>query len=366
MTRIHAICRVNTTESFKEEIIMKAMVLETFGGPENFQWKDWPTPEAKAGDVLIRIRAVSVNPVDYKMRAGHLPIPLPDVLGRDVAGRVEAVGDGVTEFQPGDEVFAVLFGPRSNGAYAQYVSTPAAFVCPKPDALSFTQAACLGVAGMTAYDAVMNKGKVLSGESVLVAGGAGGVGSFAVPLIGYHDPAAIIATAGDEKSAGHLTRQLGIDPNRLLNYRELSLEQMAARIAELTNGKGVNVAFDFVGGEMKKLCFDATCFDGRIVSIVEEPPEFDFNIWRADISPFFAKSGTYHFVALSARARNGGPDDWGVYRGIMSDLASLVSSGKIELPKLNELGELSEDTIREAHTLQESGRVKGKLVMQVA
>jgi NADPH2:quinone reductase len=141
---------------------------------------------------------------------------------------------------------------------------------------------------------------------------------------------------------------------------------MASRIAELTDGKGVNAAFDFVGGDMKKLCFDATCFDGRIISIVEEPPEFDFNIWRADTSPFFAKSGTYHFVALSARARNGGPDDWGVYRGIMSDLASLVSSGKIKLPKLNELGELSEDTIREAHTLQESGRVKGKLVMQVA
>ena len=120
---------------------MKAMVLETFGGPENFQWKDWPMPEAKAGDVLIRVQAVSVNPVDYKMRAGHLPIPLPDVLGRDVAGSVEAVGDGVTEFQPGDEVFAVLFGPRSNGAYAQYVSTPAAFVCPKPDALSFTHPA---------------------------------------------------------------------------------------------------------------------------------------------------------------------------------------------------------------------------------
>lgn len=345
---------------------MKAMVLENFGGPENFQWKDWPTPEAKAGEVLIRIQAVSVNPVDYKMRAGHLPIPLPDVLGRDVAGRVEAVGGGVTEYQPGDEVFAVLFGPRSNGAYAQYVSTPAAFVCRKPDALSFTQAACLGVAGMTAYEAVMKMGNVHAGESVLVAGGAGGVGSFAVPLIGYHDPAAIIATAGDEKSAEHLTRQLGIDPDRLLNYRELSLEQMAARIAELTNGKGVNVAFDFVGGEMKKLCFDATCFDGRIVSIVEEPPEFDFNIWRADISPFFAKSGTYHFVALSARARNGGPDDWGVYRGIMTDLASLVSSGKIKLPKLTELGELSEGTIREAHTLLESGRAKGKLVMQVA
>jgi NADPH2:quinone reductase len=89
---------------------MKAMVLEEFGGPEKFQWKEWPTPEVKPGEVLIRIRAVSVNPVDYKMRAGHLPIPLPDVLGRDVAGIIEAVGEGAAEFRAGDEVFAVLFG----------------------------------------------------------------------------------------------------------------------------------------------------------------------------------------------------------------------------------------------------------------
>jgi NADPH2:quinone reductase len=84
---------------------MKAMVLEKFGGPENFQWKDWPTPEVKQGEMLIRIQAVSVNPVDYKMRAGHLPIPLPDVLGRDAAGTVEDVGEGVTEFRVGDNVF---------------------------------------------------------------------------------------------------------------------------------------------------------------------------------------------------------------------------------------------------------------------
>ena len=344
---------------------MKAMVVEEFGGPEKFQWKEWPTPEARPGEVLIRIRAVSVNPVDYKMRAGHLPIPLPDVLGRDVAGNIEAVGQGVVEFCAGDEVFAVLFGPRSNGAYAQYVAVPAAFVCPKPDRLSFQQAACLGVAGMTAYDAVVNKGRIQRGETVLVTGGAGGVGSFAIPLMGYCGVTSIIATAGGDKSADHLINNLDIDSNNLIDYQKLSLEQMAARVKELTKGQGVAVAFDFVGGDMKKLCFNATAFDGRVVSTVEEPPEFDFNIWRADVSPLFAKSGTYNFVALSARARNGRPDDWGVYRDMMAGLSRLVEAGHITLPKITDLGELSEDTIREAHAMLEGGHVKGKLVLAV-
>ena len=344
---------------------MKAMVLEEFGGPEKFQWKEWSTPQVKPGEVLIRIRAVSVNPVDYKMRAGHLPIPLPDVLGRDVAGAIEAVGEGVTEFRVGDEVFAVLFGPRSNGAYAQYVSVPAAFVCPKPDRLSFQQAACLGVAGMTAYDAVVNKGRIQRGETVLVTGGAGGVGSFAMPLMRYCGVTSIIATTGGDESADHLINNLGIDSNHLIYHQQLSLEHMEARIREMTEGQGVAVAFDFVGGDMKKLCFNAAAFDGRVVSTVEEPPEFDFNIWRADVSPLFAKSGTYNFVALSARARNGGPDDWGVYRDMMAGLSRLVEAGHLSLPKATDLGELNEDNIRKAHTMLEGGHVKGKLVLKV-
>ena len=344
---------------------MKAMVTEKFGGPQNFCWKDWPDPVAKSGEVLIRIKAVSVNPVDYKMRSGHLPIPLPDVLGRDVAGTVEAVGEGVSEFKAGDEVFAVLFGPRSNGAYAQFVSTPAPFVCLKPDGLSFQQAACLGVAGMTAYEAVVNKANIQKGETVLAVGSAGGVGSFAIPLIQNCAAGSIIATAGSDASVEHLVSTMGLSVDHIIRYKELTREQIEDRVRELTDGQGVAVAFDFVGGEMKKLCFNAAGFDGRIVSIVEEPPGFDFNIWRADISPFFAKSGTYHFVALSARARNGAPPDWSVYPQIMNRLAALVHTGKVALPKATELGQMTEETLGRAHTQLEAGHVKGKLVLQV-
>jgi NADPH2:quinone reductase len=174
-----------------------------------------------------------------------------------------------------------------------------------------------------------------------------------------------LVTAGSDESVERLVNRLGIDSHHIIRYQWKNLKQLAARIRELTDGKGVAVAFDFVGGDMKELCFHATGFDGRVVSIVEEPPEFEFNIWRSDISPLFAKSGTYHFVALSARARNGGSEDWGVYRELMAELTALIETGQVTLPKATELGELSEVTIREAHRLLETGHAQGKLVLKV-
>ncbi len=345
---------------------MKAMVIDSFGGVENFHWMAYPMPEPNAGEVRIRIEAISVNPVDYKMRKGLIPGDLPAILGRDVAGTIDAVGQGVSDLKIGDPVFAVLFGPRSNGAYAQYVTTASAFVSHRPEELAASRAATLGVAGLTAYFSVITSGGIQPGQSVLFAGGAGGVGSFAIPLARYRGAGAILATAGSQESTDHLVNHLGIDGDHIIDYSGQSIEQMDARIRELTNGKGVSTAFDFVGGDMKKLCFQATGFDGRVVSIVEEPPDFDFNIWRADISPLFAKSGSYHFVATSARARNGGPKDWTVYRETMAELVDLVDSGKLGLPTVTELGALSEETIRKAHTLLEAGHVKGKLSLTVS
>ncbi len=344
---------------------MKAMVIDSFGGVENFHWQEFPIPEPKPGEVRIRIIAISVNPVDYKMRKGLIPVDLPAVLGRDAAGVIDAVGDGVTGFKIGDSVFAVLFGPRSNGAYAQYVTTDSNFVSHKPEGLAFTRAATLGVAGLTAYFSVVTNGKVQPGDTILITGGAGGVGSFAVPLARYRGAASILATAGSSESADHLVNNLGIDRNHIIDYSGRTVEQMDASIKELTNGNGVSAAFDFVGGDMKKLCFHAIRFDGRVVSIVEEPPDFEYNIWRADISPLFAKSGSYHFVATSARARNGEPKHWTIYRKTMSELVNLVGSGKLALAKVNEIGVFSEETIREAHTMLEAGHVKGKLALTV-
>ncbi len=342
---------------------MKAMILDRFGGVDGLRWGQWPMPQPGAGEVRIRIRAVSVNPVDCKMRKGLLAIPLPNVLGRDVAGVVDAVGDGVREFRAGDEVVAVLFGPRSNGAYAQYVTTAAAFVASKPAGLSDGQAAVLGVAGLTAYAAV-GKGAIQPGEAALVAGGAGGVGSFALSLLRHRGATPILATVGGDASAQHLAQTQGLAEGHLIRYRELNLEQMAERVRDLTRGRGVAAAFDFVGADMKRLCFAATGFDGRVVSVVEEAPGFDLDIWRAG-GPLFEKSGSYHFVALSARGRNGGPGDWGGYRRGLTELGALVQTRKVALPMITEMGPLNEANLGQAHELLESGRAKGKLVLTV-
>ena len=346
--------------------MMQAMALKAFGGADNLRWSEWPLPDPKAGEVRIRVHAISVNPVDVKMRLGRIPVELPVVLGRDVAGTIDALGEGVTRFEVGDSVFAVLFGQRSNGAYAQYVSTPAAFVRLKPSGVSDAQAAALGVAGLTAYESVMRKAHVRAGEAVLVAGGAGGVGSFAIPLLRHVGASPILVTTGNDQSAAYLRQTMKIPDDDLVHYRGRSLDELESAVRARTDHRGATVTFDFVGGEMKKLCFRAIDFDGRVVSIVEESPGFELDIWRLDRSPLLARSGTFQFVALSARARAGSARDWEVYQETMADLTTLISTRRIPPPSVTELGELSEPTIQEAHRMLETGHVTGKLVLTVA
>lgn len=343
---------------------MRAVVLERFGGPEHFRWADRPRPEPRAGEVRIRIRAISVNPVDCKMRQGRIPVELPAVLGRDVAGVVDAVGEGVAAPRPGDEVFGVLLGPRSNGAYAEYAAVPAAFVGRKPGGLSDAQAAALGVAGLTAYESVVRRARVGAGEAVLVAGGAGGVGGFAIPILRHLGASPLLATAGGEGSAAHLVGRLGVRPEDVLLYRGRSLDALEAAARERTGGRGVAAAFDFAGGDMKRLCFRALDLGGRVVSIVEEPPGFELDVWRAG-SPLFARSGTFHFVSLGARARSSAPADWSVYPDLMAGLTSLIEAGHIPPPAVTVVGELSPGAIGEAHRRLEEGHVRGKLVLTV-
>jgi len=343
---------------------MHAVVLERFGGPELFRWSEWPTPVPGPGEVRIRVRAVSVNPVDYKMRRGLIPVQLPAVLGRDAAGVVDAVGPGVDALRPGDEVFAVLLGPRSNGAYAEYAAVPAPFVSRRPRGLSDAEGAALGVAGLTAYEAVVRRARVRSGEAVLVAGGAGGVGSLAIPILRHLGASPILATAGGEASAEHLVDTLGVRAEDLVPYRGRSLDDLEALVRERTGGRGVAAAFDFVGGEMKALCVRCLGLGGRAVSIVEEPSGFALDVWGA-ASPLFTRSGTLHIVSLSAHARSADPRDWSVYPELLAGLAGLIEAGHIPPPAVTHVGELSEETIREAHARLEGRHVTGKLVLTV-
>jgi len=211
---------------------MRAIVIQSFGGPGVLELGEWPRPQAGPGEVLVAVRASGTNPVDAKLRvsgtwAGLEP---PVVLGYDAAGVVEAVGPGVGDFKPGDEVFYTpnIHGTRL-GTYAEYNVVPASIVALKPRRADFVTAAAIPLAGGTAYEAIVRRLDVRPGETVLIHGGAGGVGSFAVQLARLAG-ARVLATA----SARHLEtlRELGADV--AIDYRAQDVAQVA--LAETGGG----------------------------------------------------------------------------------------------------------------------------------
>lgn len=235
----------------------KALTFDRYGGPEVAALVDWPAPQPAAGQLLVRVRAAGVNPVDWKIRAGWLrefmPLELPAVFGREVSGVVEAVGSDVAGFAPGDAVF----GSTVEGGYSELALVPAAIAARKPDALSFVAAAALPVAAGTAYDAVTQLDLGPS-DTVLVTGAGGGVGIAAVQLARARG-ARVIGTAGAAKRA-RLT-QLGVEH---VEYGGGEVE----RIRELVPG-GVTAIFDTVGGDALRAVAPLAADAGRIVSAAD-------------------------------------------------------------------------------------------------
>ena len=165
---------------------MRAMVTPRFGGPNLFEERDLSRPEAGSGEVLVRVVAAGTNPVDAEFRSGGdaMGFEAPIILGTDVSGVVEEVGAGVTDLSPGDEVYYTpeVFGPGSNCGYAEYHVARARIVAKKPASISHEEAAAVPLAGGTAYEAIVRRLAVTVGETVLIHGGAGGAGSFAVQI----------------------------------------------------------------------------------------------------------------------------------------------------------------------------------------
>lgn len=315
---------------------MKAMIISSFGGPEVFQPADVPKPVAEAGQLLVRILATSVNPVDYKIRhsgswAGVKP---PAVIGYDVAGIVEAVGPGVTGWSPGAKVFYTphIFGHP--GTYAEYQAVEADLVVEKPANLTFLEAASLPLAGGTAWDAIVRLAAVKVGETVLVHAGAGGVGSLAVQ-IAHAAGARVLATAS---APNHdLVRSLGADV--VVDYRA---EEPAEAALRATGGRGVEVAFDAVGGDTLAKSIRAMRPYGRMVTCVSS---------TGDLSAALGKNLTVHFEFLE-RAR---------FK--MEALQTLAARGLLR-PVIDSI--LPLEAVADAHRRIESGGMRGKIVLRVA
>ncbi|MFE6051882.1 NADP-dependent oxidoreductase [Kitasatospora sp. NPDC056446] len=242
---------------------MKAITYRSYGGPDVLEYGDVPEPKLGPDSVLVRVAAASVNPVDWKIQAGYLDgamdVVFPVIPGWDVAGVVERVGVGVTEFTPGDEVIGYVREDMvRRGTFAEYVAAPVRTLARKPANLDFTQAAGLPLAGLTAYQALTRALELKPGETVLVHAAAGGVGSLAVQ-IAVALGARVIGTAGDRNH--DYLRGLGAEP---VAYGEGLADRVRALAPE-----GVDAALDLVGGEALQISPALLAEGGRLASVAD-------------------------------------------------------------------------------------------------
>src|SRR5512146_44947 len=206
---------------------MKAVCIQSFGGPEALEVKKIERPVPAADEVLIKVRAASVNPVDYKIRAGDYPPvkqeDLPQILGRDIAGVVVGRGSAVTEFHEGDEVFVML--DAGTGGYAEYVTVKEDLCAPKPATIDYAEAAAVPLAAITAWQGLFDHGHLESGQRVLIHGGAGGVGHLAVQFAKARG-ATVAATVATEDV--DFVRRLGAD--QVIDYTRERFEEQVREV----------------------------------------------------------------------------------------------------------------------------------------
>jgi NADPH:quinone reductase len=315
---------------------MRAIVLSRFGGPEVLELRELPIPSAGPGEILVRVVASGTNPVDAKLRhdarwAGLVP---PVILGSEASGVVEDVGAGVSAFRRGEEIFYTpeIFG-NVHGTYAEFTLVPAAIVAHKPRMISHLEAATLPLAGGTAYEAIVRRLAVRPGETVLVHGGAGGVGSFAVQLARAAG-ARVIATAGPENQ--ETLRGLGADV--CVDYRAENPADVALRE---TGGEGVDAVFSTVGGATLVSSLASLRPFGRIATILGG---------GGDLTPLYVKNQTLYGIFLTREA------------GRLRELARLADQGKLK-PLVDRVLPLEE--VADAHRRLDTGHGRGKIVLEV-
>jgi NADPH2:quinone reductase len=312
---------------------MRAMVITDFGGPEVFEARDLPKPQPGTNELLVKVEATSVNPIDYKIRqAGSWLTKPPDVIGYDVSGVVEAVGAGIVEFNVGDEVYYTPEIAPGSGSYAEYNLVSDLIVEHKPKNISHEEAACVPLAGGTAWDAIVTRGKLEVGESVLIHG-AGGVGSFAIQIASSAG-ARVFAVCSDYMV--NTVKELGA--YKAINYKTEDYQEI---IRDETDGQGVDMVLDTVGGDILTESIQVTKPFGRMVGIVSTDTGFP----AAN-----RKNITVHFLFLQ-RAR---------YKLI--HLRRLIEQGQIK-PLVDSIMPL--EKVGEAHRRLEEGGVKGKIALHV-
>ncbi|MFM5954515.1 MAG: NADP-dependent oxidoreductase [Novosphingobium sp.] len=333
---------------------MKAFVLNRYGGPDASQMQDLPIPEPAAGEVLVRVKAAGLNPVDFKTREGKLkvvtPYRLPTTMGNELAGVVERVGPGVSRFAPGNRVFART-AKNAMGAFAEFAIVPENLLAIVPAPLDFPAAAGIPLAGLTALQALRDEMGIGPGSRVFIPGGAGGVGTFAIQIakaLGAH----VITTASPR--GRELVERLGAD--EVIDYTSQRLEDHVS---------GVDGVFDLIGGDTLTKAFGVVKPGGMVLSVAALPePQTALK----DLKMGLGYAALFWLISLPLRLRA-----W--RHGARYRFLFMHPSG----PELDELGRMVEDSrlapvidrvfpfaeLPQALAYLEQGRAKGKVVVQM-
>lgn len=237
---------------------MKAIRIHEFGGPEVLRYEDVPEPQPGPGEIRIKIFAAGVNPMDWKVRRGYISsLPLPTIMGLDVAGTVDIVGQGENSFQPGDEVFAKV--AVGKGGYAEYTVARPAEMAMKPKSIGFVESASIPTAGLAAWQSIFDLAGLEKGQSILIHGASGGVGTYAVQFAKWKG-AYVIGTAS-EKNAEFL-KSIGAD--EVIDYKNQRFEDIVSN---------VDVVLDTVGGDTFERSWGVLKPGGFLVTTVANIPE---------------------------------------------------------------------------------------------
>jgi NADPH:quinone reductase-like Zn-dependent oxidoreductase len=309
---------------------MKAIRIHNYGGPEVLRYEDAPRPKRQAGEVLIRVHAAGVNPIDWKVREGHMkhfwPHKFPLILGWDLSGVVEELGRGASRFKIGDEVYSVP-DPTRDGAYADYIVVRESELALKPKSLHHVHAAAVPLAAVTAWQALFDAGQLVFGQRMLIHGGSGGVGHVAVQLAKWKG-AHVLATASTKNQ--DLLRELGVDEP--IDYTKQKFEDVA---------RDVDLVLDLIGGETQERSWSVLKKGGVLLSLVQPP------------SAEKAKE-----LGVRAAFVAGHPSG-----AQLAEIAKLIDSGELKLT-IDRILPLSE--VRRAHELSKSGHTHGKIVLRIS
>jgi NADPH:quinone reductase-like Zn-dependent oxidoreductase len=312
-----------------KQIPMKAIRIHEYGGPDVLELNEIAIPQPAAGEVLIKVYATSINPVDWKIREGlrkeKFPGNLPLTLGWDVSGVIEKVGDKVQHFKMGDEVYSRP-DPTKNGTYAEYVVVKANEVGFKPKSIDHIKAAAVPLAGLTAWQGLFKYGQLQRGQKVLIHAAAGGVGTFAVQFARWKG-AYVIGTASESNL--DFIKQIGA--HEAIDYKNEAFED------KLHN---IDLVFDTIGGDTQKRSLAVLKNGGRLITTLKPENKEEARLKSIHIEGFMAQSD---------------PKD-------LQQMADLIDEGQVD-PVISMVMSLEE--AKRAEMISEEGHTRGKIVLKV-